>query len=65
MVSLLTECPKTREPIDVGINIDRKSLASSWSKSVIVRCPHCNEEHTVKVREAFVQSEISNLVLGR
>jgi hypothetical protein len=65
MASLLAECPKTREAIDVGINIDSKSLARTWNKSVIVRCPHCNGKHTVKVREAFVKSEISNLVLGR
>jgi hypothetical protein len=65
MGSLITLCPNTRAAIDTGIKTDYASLAKSWGKSIVVRCPHCTEEHAIKVREAFVKSEISDFFLGR
>ena len=65
MRSLIARCPKTKMAIDTGIGSDYKSLAKSWAKNVVVRCPHCNEEHTMKVREIYVKNEISDLILGR
>ena len=65
MASLVAQCPKTRAAIDTGISLEYKSLAKSWDKSVVVRSPHCDEDHTVKVRAAYVKSAIGDFVLGR
>ena len=65
MASLIAECPNTRAPIDTGIDTGAKSLAKLWATSVDVRCPHCEEEHTISVRDAYIESATSRHILGR
>jgi hypothetical protein len=59
MGPLIAYCPKTSARIDTGIETDYKSLASEWGNTIRIRCPHCNEDHDIKVRDAFVRGEIS------
>ena len=40
--------------IDTGIGIDDESLNMVRPLRVRVRCPHCNEEHVVSVKDAEV-----------
>ena len=63
MAALIVHCPKTSAAIDTGIELEFKSLARSWDKTVRFRCPHCNEEHDVKVRDEYVRAEVSNFAL--
>ena len=63
MASLIVHCPNTSAVINTGIDTDYKSLARSWNKTVLIPCPHCNDEHEVNVRDAYVRGEVSNFAL--
>jgi hypothetical protein len=65
MSPLVVPCPKTSEPIVTEIDTSPEGLAQVWGTTMLVRCPYCHEEHPIKVREAFLQSEISEMALGR
>jgi hypothetical protein len=61
MGPLIAHCPKTAAVINTGIETDYKSLTAEWNTTIRVRCPHCNEDHDIMVRDAFVRGEISQL----
>jgi hypothetical protein len=61
MGPLIAQCPKTCAPINTGLSTDYKTLAKSWDNTIRIRCPHCNEDHDIKVRDAFVRGEVSSL----
>lgn len=58
MAPLVVRCPKTFQPIIAPVDTTFPGLAQAWTKTLTVPCPHCGAEHQIKVREAFVQSEI-------
>jgi DNA-directed RNA polymerase subunit RPC12/RpoP len=47
----------------MGIATDYKSLSKSWEKTLHIACPHCSEEHEVKVRDAFIRAAVSDIVV--
>jgi hypothetical protein len=51
---LVFTCPKTRRPIDPGIGTDRRSLAATKAAKVKVRCPYCNEDHHLAVKDGHL-----------
>jgi hypothetical protein len=53
-------CPTTRNSIATKIATDVRTLARSWHSRIKVACPHCDEVHTYRVCEAFVEAAISN-----
>jgi hypothetical protein len=57
MGPLIAHCPKTAAVINIGIETDYQSLAAKWNSIIRVRCPHCNEGHDIKVRDAFLRGE--------
>lgn len=59
MEPLIVQCPKTRKPIITGVPTDAQALAKSWDDILRLTCPHCGAIHEVKVRDAYVQGEIS------
>jgi DNA-directed RNA polymerase subunit RPC12/RpoP len=63
MGRLIVQCLKTCETIDTGIATDYKSLSKSWEKTLHIACPHCGEEHEVKVRDAFIRAAVSDIVV--
>jgi hypothetical protein len=63
MGRLIVQCLKRCEPIDMGIATDYKSLSKSWEKTLHIACPHCSEEHEVKVRDAFIRAAVSDIVV--
>ena len=63
MTSLVVRCPKTHATIMTRVDTSIEGLAAVWDKTLRLPCPHCGVEHHVKVREAFIQSEISHMAL--
>jgi hypothetical protein len=61
MAPLFVRCPKTRALLLTPVDTTFRGLAEDWNKTFRVPCPHCGDEHPIKVREAFIQSEISGL----
>jgi hypothetical protein len=59
MGSLLVRCPNTFAVIDTGVETDAASLALAWRSTLRFHCPHCNEVHEVRVREAYMQDVLS------
>jgi hypothetical protein len=51
MSALTFGCPTTGKVIESGIETDPQTLASIWGVDVRVRCPHCNAEHDLVVRD--------------
>ena len=56
---LTVSCPTTRSSIPTTIATDVRTLAKAWHSKIKVSCPHCNEVHTYRVCEAFVEAAIS------
>jgi hypothetical protein len=54
MVPLFFICPNTNRQTPTGIETDPDSLRACWRKTLEVKCPHCGEEHTIHVRDAYV-----------
>jgi hypothetical protein len=63
MTPLVVRCPNTRGPVVTRVDTSIEGLAEVWDKTLRLSCPHCGVEHYVKVREAFIQSEISDMAL--
>ena len=59
MGPLLVQCPNTFALINTGVETDAASLAVAWSSALRLDCPHCNEVHEVRVREAYLQDVMS------
>jgi hypothetical protein len=53
-------CPTTGKRISTGILTDSTTLAMVWFSDVRVKCPHCGKKHAIKIREAYVESALSN-----
>jgi hypothetical protein len=54
MGALIFACPKTRHPIDAGIETDQEILSGSQSIKISVRCPHCWARHALTIGEGFL-----------
>lgn len=61
MVPLFFICPKTNRQTPAGIETDPDSLRACWKKTLEVKCPHCGEEHTIPVRDAYVGGALRNI----
>jgi hypothetical protein len=53
-------CPVTMAAIPTLIGTDVRTLAKKWYTKIKVSCPYCRETHQYTVREAFVETAISN-----
>jgi hypothetical protein len=65
MNPLVAHCPKTAAVINTGIGTEFKSLSQVWRKTIRIRCPHCNEEHEIKVSEAYLGRDFGFQVARR
>jgi RNase P subunit RPR2 len=59
MSVLSTICPTTGKPFSTGVHADSRTLAKIWFSSIYVTCPHCGQQHAIKVREAYVDAVMS------
>ena len=60
MAPLLFTCPTTHRRAPTRIEIDPKSLAAAWKRTLKVECPHCGEMHQVTVRDAYIAFAIQD-----
>jgi hypothetical protein len=57
---LFVLCPNTKNPILTNIGTDVRSLTKAWHSKIQVPCPHCQNVHNYRVREAFAEAAISD-----
>ena len=62
MAALLFTCPRTKHRIPTGIETDLDSLRESWSRTLRLACPHCGEEHEIRVREIYLDAALDDAV---
>jgi hypothetical protein len=62
MAALLFTCPKTKHRIPTGVGTDLDSLCQSWSRTLRLACPHCGEEHEIRVREIYLDAALDDAV---
>ena len=60
MAPLLFTCPTTHRRAPTRVEIDPKSLAAAWKRTLKVECPHCGEMHQVTVRDAYIAFAIQD-----
>jgi hypothetical protein len=60
MAPLLFTCPTTHRRAPTHVEIDPKSLAAAWKRTLKVECPHCGEMHRVTVRDAYMAFAIQD-----
>jgi CRP-like cAMP-binding protein len=57
--SLSFRCPATHRLISTVIATDSQTLARTWRDTIVIACPHCGEQHTAKVSDAFIAYVLS------
>ena len=57
---LFFTCPTTHRRAPTRVEIDPKSLAAAWKRTLKVQCPHCGEMHQVTVRDAYIAFAIQD-----
>jgi hypothetical protein len=62
MAPLIVRCPRTAALLPTGLETRFETLHRHWNDTVRVHCPHCRTVHAVKVREAFIDSELTLLM---
>jgi transcription elongation factor Elf1 len=62
MAALLFTCPKTKHRIPTGVETDLDSLRQLWSRTLRLACPHCGEEHEIRVREVYLDAALDDAV---
>jgi hypothetical protein len=62
MAELLFTCPKTNQRAPAGIETDVKSLRAAWSETLKIRCPLCGDQHTLSVRETYINGALNDAV---
>jgi hypothetical protein len=56
MGELVFLCPKTAREIETGINTDRDSIARTRRRTIYLDCPHCQQIHSFKVAQGWVDN---------
>jgi hypothetical protein len=54
MDDLSIRCPETNKSINIGVGAKYESLTRLWNDELRVPCPHCGQNHTVLVRDAYM-----------
>ena len=57
MQKLMIKCPKTGKEVFTGIKIEtqlKKFTITVFGQRLIVKCPHCEDEHFVSKEERFL-----------
>jgi hypothetical protein len=53
MGALIVSCPKTHKKFSTGVQIDKDSFSLvEFSALIVAFCPHCQQEHSWRYREA-------------
>jgi hypothetical protein len=56
--ALSFHCPINARTVSTGIYTDEHSVARLRTIRLRIRCPHCGEEHAIKVGDTFVSATI-------
>jgi hypothetical protein len=56
--ALSFSCPVSDRTVTTGIYTDELSVARLRTVGIRIRCPHCGEEHAIKVGDTFVSATI-------
>jgi hypothetical protein len=57
---LFFTCPETTQRVFTGIQMDPTTLKAFWTGTLNIHCPGCGKVHDISVREAYVNSTLSN-----
>jgi hypothetical protein len=55
------ECPNTFARVTINIRDDKKAVNQGWNRSVSLQCPHCNKQHVIKYRDAYIEGVLSGI----
>jgi hypothetical protein len=56
--ALSFRCPVSDRTVTTGIYTDELSAARLRTVGIRIRCPHCGEDHAIKVGDTFVSATI-------
>jgi hypothetical protein len=62
MAALLFICPKTKGRIPTGVETDVAGLRQSWSRTLVLACPHCGGQHEISVRETYLNAALDERI---
>ena len=62
MAALFFTCPKTKRRVSTGIGTDVESLRQSWSRTLVLTCPHCGGKHEISVRETYLNAALDERI---
>jgi hypothetical protein len=53
------ECPNTAARVTINIQDDKMAVNHSWNRSVSLHCPHCNQKHVIRYRDAYIEGVLA------
>ena len=62
MAALLFTCPKTKGRVPTGIETNVEGLRQSWSRTLVLACPHCGGQHKISVRETYLDAALDESI---
>ena len=64
MNALIFSCPKTEQPIDVGLDIAVRSLQDVQPITIRLVCPLCHAPHVWKLADGWIREPRATTPLG-
>jgi predicted RNA-binding Zn-ribbon protein involved in translation (DUF1610 family) len=52
---VMIRCPESGEQVPAGVRADAASLKTGDLGKQTVKCPHCGQEHTWSVKDAWIE----------
>ncbi len=62
MDDLSIRCPQTSKQLNIDVSTDYKNLTRMWNVEMNVRCPHCGQNHSVLVRDAYMDQAVGDFI---
>jgi hypothetical protein len=53
------ECPNTAARVTINIKDDKLAVNHAWNRSLSLQCPHCNQKHIIRYRDAYIEGVLA------
>jgi hypothetical protein len=53
------ECPNTAGRVTINIKDDKMAVNQAWNRSMSLQCPHCNQSHIIRYRDAYIEGVLA------
>jgi hypothetical protein len=55
------ECPTTGALLTINVKDDKSAVGQGWNRSLSVQCPHCNQPHAIRYKDAYMEGVLAGI----